>query len=72
MGWMAAGSEFESCGGKIFLVSTSSIPAMGLTESPVQCTENPPPPRVKRRWRDDDHSPPASVKVKDTCTWMYI
>jgi hypothetical protein len=49
---------------KNFLFSTSSRPALGSTQPPVQCV-----PGVKRLGREADHSPPASAEVKNT--WIY-
>jgi hypothetical protein len=50
-------------GSRIF--STSSRPALGPTQSPIQWV-----PGVKQQRREADHSPPASAEVKKM--WIYI
>jgi hypothetical protein len=54
---------------KVFLFSTSSKPALGLTQPPIKCVPGALSPRVKRMGREDNHSPPTSAEVKKT--WIY-
>jgi hypothetical protein len=49
---------------KNFLFSTSSRPALGPTQTPIQCV-----PRVKRPRREADHSPATSAEIKKM--WIY-
>jgi hypothetical protein len=49
---------------KNFVFSTSSRPALGPTQLPIQWV-----PGVKRTGREADHSPPTSAKVKKM--WIY-
>jgi hypothetical protein len=49
---------------KNFLFSTSSRPALGSTQPPIQWV-----PGVKRQGREADHSTPSSAEVKKT--WIY-
>jgi hypothetical protein len=56
-------SGFESGWVKNFLF-TSSRPALGSTQPPIQWV-----PGVKRQEREADHSPPASAEVKKT--WIH-
>jgi hypothetical protein len=51
--------------GKNFLFSTSSRPALGLTQPPIQRVLGDLSPRVKRLGREADHSPPASAEVNN-------
>jgi hypothetical protein len=51
-------------GSRIFLFSTSSIPALGFTQPPIQWV-----PGVKRPGCEADRSPPTSVEVKKM--WIY-
>jgi hypothetical protein len=53
------GSRIEN-----FLFSTSSRPALGPTQPPIQWVLG-----VKRPGRETDHSPPA--KAEDKKTWVY-
>jgi hypothetical protein len=46
--------------GKIFLFSTTSRPALGPTQPPIQWV-----PGVKLQGREADHSPPSSAEVKN-------
>jgi hypothetical protein len=48
---------------KNFLFSTSK-PALGSTQPPIQWVPGTLPPGVKRLRREADHSPPASAEVK--------
>jgi hypothetical protein len=54
-------------GSRIF--STSSRPALGPTQPPIQWVPGAFSLGVKRRGRKADHSPPASVEIKKT--WLY-
>jgi hypothetical protein len=54
-------------GSRIF--STSSRPAMGSTQPPIQWVLGDPSPRVKRPGREADCSPPTSAEVKKM--WVY-
>jgi hypothetical protein len=49
-------------GSRIF--STSSRPALGSTELPIQWVPGALSPGVKRQGREADHSPPISAEVK--------
>jgi hypothetical protein len=55
---------------KNFLFSTSSRPALGSTQLPIQLLPWGLSPGVKRPGSETDHWPPASVKVKQL--WIYI
>jgi hypothetical protein len=57
----------ELVGSKIF--STSSRPALGSTQPPIQWVPGPLSPRVKQPGREADHSPPTSAEVKKM--WIY-
>jgi hypothetical protein len=54
---------------KNFLFSTSSRPALGPTQPPIQWVPGALSPGVKRQGREADHSPPPSSEVKKM--WMY-
>jgi hypothetical protein len=56
-------------GGKNFHFSTSSRPALGSTQPPIQWVPGPLSPGVKRPGREADHSPPTSAEVKKM--WIY-
>jgi hypothetical protein len=47
-----------------FLFSTSSRPALGSNQPPIQWVPGVLSPGVKRPEREADHSPPASAEVK--------
>jgi hypothetical protein len=49
---------------KNFPFSTSSRPALGSTQPPIQWVPGAFSPEVKRSERETDHSPPASAEVK--------
>jgi hypothetical protein len=54
---------------KNFLFSTSSRPALGFTQPPIQWVPGAHFLGVKRRGREAGHSPPASAEVKKM--WIY-
>jgi hypothetical protein len=54
---------------KNFLFSTSSRPALGSTQPPIQWVPGALSPRVKRPEREAHHSPPTSAEVKKM--WTY-
>jgi hypothetical protein len=54
---------------KNFLFSTSSRPALGPTQSPIQWVPGALSPGVKLQGREADHLPPTSAEVKNT--WIY-
>jgi hypothetical protein len=54
---------------KNFLFSTSSRPALGPTQPPIQWVMGALSPGVKRPGREADHSPPTSSEIKNT--WIY-
>jgi hypothetical protein len=54
---------------KNFLFSTSSRPALGSTQPPIQRVSGALSPGVKRPGREAGHSPPASAEVKKM--WIY-
>jgi hypothetical protein len=49
---------------KNFLLSMSSTPALGSTQSPIQWVPGAFSPGVKRPGREADHSPPTSLEFK--------
>jgi hypothetical protein len=56
---------------KNFLFSTSSRPALGSTQPPVQWVPGALSPEVKRPGREADHSPRTSAEVKKNVD-LYI
>jgi hypothetical protein len=66
---IAAGYGLDDRGINNFLFSTSSRPALGPTEPPIQWIPWAVSPGVKRPWRETDHSPPASAEFKKM--WIY-
>jgi hypothetical protein len=48
---------------------TSSRPALGSTQPPIQWVPGALSPGVKRQWREGDHSLPTSSEVKKM--WIY-
>jgi hypothetical protein len=54
---------------KNFLFSTSSRPALGPTQPPIQWILGALSPGIKRQGHDADHSPPTSAEVKKM--WIY-
>jgi hypothetical protein len=58
------GLDDRGGGVKNFLFSTSSRPALGPTQPPIQWVPGALSPGVKRPGREADHSPPAITEVK--------
>jgi hypothetical protein len=54
---------------KIFLLSTSSRPALGPIQPPTQWVSRYILPGVKQPAREVHHSPPTSAEVMNT--WVY-
>jgi hypothetical protein len=52
-------------GGKIFLLSVTSKPALGPTHPPIQWVSGALSQGVKRQGRQSDHSPPSIARVKN-------
>jgi hypothetical protein len=71
--WLRAGRRRgrSSCPGRVknFLFSTSSRPALGPTQPPIQWVPGARSPGVKREGREADYSPPINAEVKKT--WVY-
>jgi hypothetical protein len=63
------GLDDRRVGVKNFLFSTSSRPALGFTQPPIQCEQWALSAGVKRPGHEADHSPPASAQVKKM--WIY-
>jgi hypothetical protein len=55
--------------GSTILFSTSSKPALGSTQPPIEWVPGALSPGVKRQGREADHSPPTSAEVKKM--WIY-
>jgi hypothetical protein len=55
---------------KNFIFSTSSRPALGSTQLPVQWVPGALSSRVKWLGHEADHSPPTSAEVEEM--WFYI
>jgi hypothetical protein len=53
-------------GVKNFYLSTSSRPALGSTQPPIQLVPGAFSPGIKRPGREADHSPPTNAEVKKT------
>jgi hypothetical protein len=71
-GWTIGVLEFDSrwwLG--IFLFTTASRTALGLTQSPIQWVPGVLSLGVKRSGREADHSPPSSAEVKE-CVELYL
>jgi hypothetical protein len=66
---MTEGSELSPGKVKNFLFSTSSRPALGPTQPPIEWVLGALSPGVKRLGRGADHSPPTSAEVKKI--WIY-
>jgi hypothetical protein len=70
-GWTIGWRGFDSRQGLgILLFDIMSRPALGSTQSPIQCVPGAHTLRVKRSWRTD-HSPPSSDEVKE-CVELYL
>jgi hypothetical protein len=73
--WLRAGRPRgrSSSPGRVnnFLLSTSSRPALGPTQPPIQGVPGSLSPEVKRPGHEADHSPPTSAEVEKTwiCTF---
>jgi hypothetical protein len=52
-----------------FLYTTTSRPALGLTQPPIQWVTGALSLGVKRQRREADHSPPSTAEVKNA--WSY-
>jgi hypothetical protein len=64
------GSRFDSRRGLgIFLFTTASRTALGPTQPPIQWVTGALSLRVKRPWREADHSLPSSADVKE---WVEL
>jgi hypothetical protein len=65
------GVRSSGLGGVInFLYHTSSRPAVGSIQPPIQWVPGTLSPRVTRPWRKADNLPPAIAEVKKI--WIYI
>jgi hypothetical protein len=51
------------------LFATASRPALGPTQTPIQCVRGALSPGIKRPVREADYSPPTSAEVKNA--WNY-
>jgi hypothetical protein len=51
--------------GKISVLSTATIPALGPTQPPIQWIPGALSLGVKRPGREADHSPPSSAEIKN-------
>jgi hypothetical protein len=58
--------------GKIFLLSTSSRPALGSTQPPLQRVPVALSSVIKRSGREADHSPPIFAEVKNIFIYKFI
>jgi hypothetical protein len=71
--WLRAGLPmcWSSSPGRVknFLFSTSSKPALGSTQPPIQWVPGSLSPEVKQPGRESDHSPAASAEIKNL--WIY-
>jgi hypothetical protein len=54
---------------KLFLLSTSSRPVLGLNQLPIQWVPGALSPGVKRPGRESDHSPSIAAEAENT--WIY-
>jgi hypothetical protein len=64
--------RFESRHGlEIFLFTTASRPAFGLTQPPMQWVRGVLSLGVTRSGREADHTPPSSAEVKE-CVELYL
>jgi hypothetical protein len=62
----AGRSGFGSRKGKILLIHTAPIPALGPSQPPIQWIPEAISPRVKRPGREAHHSPRPSAEVKNS------
>jgi hypothetical protein len=69
-GWTVESRSSSPGRVKNFLFSSSSSPALGTTQPPIQWVHGSSFPWVKRPGREADHSPPISAEVKNT--WICI
>jgi hypothetical protein len=63
------GLDDQVGGGKNVHFSTSSRPALGSTQPPIQWVRGALSWGIKRQVREADHSPPASAEVKKMCIY---
>jgi hypothetical protein len=70
LGDRGSGFDFRR-GLGIFLFTTESRPALGLTQPPIQWVPGALSLGVKRPRREADHSPPSSAEVKE-CVEVYL
>jgi hypothetical protein len=56
---------------KDFLFSTSSTPALGHTQPPIQWVLRALSSGVKGQGREGDHSPPVSAEVRKMCMRLH-
>jgi hypothetical protein len=70
-GWTGRLRGRSSSTGRVknFLFSTSSIPAAGSTQPPIQLVPRALSPGLQRPGHEADHSPPTSAEVKKM--WSY-
>jgi hypothetical protein len=72
---LATGYRLDNWGVRVWdlvrsgIFSTSSRPALGITQPPIQWVPGALSPRVKRLGHEADHSLPASAEVKKM--WIY-
>jgi hypothetical protein len=69
MGCTVEGSEFESRGGKIFLLSTAFRAAPEPTQPPIQRASSALSPGVKGPGLEANQSPPTSAELKNACIY---
>jgi hypothetical protein len=65
-GWTTERSEFEPRYGLEFLLSTTSGPALGPNQPPLQWVSRALLPAIMRPGREANHSPQTSVDIKET------
>jgi hypothetical protein len=80
--WLRAGRQgnrgsIPGKGERIFPLASVSIPAVGPTHPPIQCTGGPCHGAKARPGRDADHSPPSSAEVSQKsisvfCSNIYL
>jgi hypothetical protein len=70
MGWTIGVLGFDSRRGLgIFLFTTASRTVLGTTEPLIQWVPGALSPKIKLLGRENDHSPPSNVEVKNV--WSY-